>query len=89
MLLRPNPGTNKNQHKRFAQHIGSPRRGAPGRRRQKFLLFLYFVADLAGHVSMVNGIFHVNGVANAGKIGTHRIRRLIVLPGLDHIAVLA
>ena len=24
----PSPGTDKNQHKRFAQHIGSPRRGA-------------------------------------------------------------
>jgi CO/xanthine dehydrogenase Mo-binding subunit len=27
MTPRPNPETNKNQHKRFAQHIGSPRRG--------------------------------------------------------------
>jgi CO/xanthine dehydrogenase Mo-binding subunit len=35
MTPRPNPETNENQHKRFAQHIGSPRRGAPGRRRQK------------------------------------------------------
>jgi hypothetical protein len=34
MMLRPHPETNENQHKRFAQHIGSPRRGAPGRRRQ-------------------------------------------------------
>jgi hypothetical protein len=23
----PSPGTNENQHNRFAQHIGSPRRG--------------------------------------------------------------
>ena len=28
MMPRPNPETNENQHKRFAQHIGSPRRGA-------------------------------------------------------------
>jgi hypothetical protein len=28
MMPRPNPGMNENQHKRFAQHIGSPRRGA-------------------------------------------------------------
>jgi hypothetical protein len=35
MMPRHHPETNKNQHKRFAQHIGSPRRGAPGRRRQK------------------------------------------------------
>ena len=35
MMPRPHPETNENQHKRFAQHIGSPRRGAPGRRRQK------------------------------------------------------
>ena len=34
MMLRHQPETNENQHKRFAQHIGSPRRGAPGRRRQ-------------------------------------------------------
>ena len=34
MMPRLNPETNENQHKRFAQHIGSPRRGAPGRRRQ-------------------------------------------------------
>ena len=27
-MLRLHPETNKNQHKRFAQHIGSPRRGA-------------------------------------------------------------
>jgi hypothetical protein len=34
MMPRPHPETNENQHKRFAQHIGSPRRGAPGCRRQ-------------------------------------------------------
>jgi hypothetical protein len=34
MMPRHHPETNENQHKRFAQHIGSPRRGAPGRRRQ-------------------------------------------------------
>jgi hypothetical protein len=28
MMLRPHPDTNENHHKRFAQHIGSPRRGA-------------------------------------------------------------
>jgi hypothetical protein len=33
MMSRPHPETNENQHKRFAQHRGSPRRGAPGRRR--------------------------------------------------------
>jgi hypothetical protein len=27
MMPRPHPGTKENQHKRFAQHIGSPRRG--------------------------------------------------------------
>jgi hypothetical protein len=27
MMPRPHPETNENQHKRFAQHIGSPRRG--------------------------------------------------------------
>jgi hypothetical protein len=35
MMPRPHPETDENQHKRFAQHIGFPRRGAPGRRRQK------------------------------------------------------
>jgi hypothetical protein len=35
MMPRLHLETNENQHKRFAQHIGSPRRGAPGRRRQK------------------------------------------------------
>jgi hypothetical protein len=35
MIPRLHPETNENQYKRFAQHIGSPRRGAPGRRRQK------------------------------------------------------
>jgi hypothetical protein len=35
MMPRLHPETNENQHKRFAQHIGSPRRGAPGRRGQK------------------------------------------------------
>jgi CHAT domain-containing protein len=39
MMPRPHPGTSENQHKRFAQHIGSPRRGAPGRRRQGDFLF--------------------------------------------------
>jgi hypothetical protein len=33
MKPRPHPETDENQHQRFAQHIGSPRRGAPGRRR--------------------------------------------------------
>ncbi|MGD2086630.1 MAG: hypothetical protein PVH61_10635 [Candidatus Aminicenantes bacterium] len=28
MMPRPQPETNENQHQRFAQHIGSPRRGA-------------------------------------------------------------
>jgi hypothetical protein len=35
MMPRLHPETNEDQHKRFAQQIGSPRRGAPGRRRQK------------------------------------------------------
>jgi len=45
IISRPDPGTNENQHKRFAQHIGPyyPRRGAPGRRRQK----IYKTGDLA------------------------------------------
>ena len=34
IISRPTPGTNENQHKRLAQHIGPPRRGAPGRRWQ-------------------------------------------------------
>jgi hypothetical protein len=33
MLSRPHSETNENQHQRFAQHIGPPRRGAPGHRR--------------------------------------------------------
>ena len=32
---RLHPETNENQHTRLAQHMGTPRRGAPGRRRQK------------------------------------------------------
>jgi type II secretory pathway component PulK len=43
MMPRPHPETNDNQHKRFAQHIGSPRRGAPGRRRQGSVLFIVLV----------------------------------------------
>ncbi|UCH97824.1 MAG: hypothetical protein JSV88_13485, partial [Candidatus Aminicenantes bacterium] len=42
-ISRQQPETNENQHKRFAQHIGPPRRGAPGRRRQK----IYRTGDLA------------------------------------------
>jgi len=45
MAPRQQPETNENQYKRFAQHNGSPRRGAPGRRRQKlavdFLIIFY------------------------------------------------
>ena len=33
MLPRPYPEMNEIRHHRIAQHIGSPRRGAPGRRR--------------------------------------------------------
>jgi hypothetical protein len=33
MIPRPNPETNENQYQQFAQHIGPPRRGAPGHRR--------------------------------------------------------
>jgi hypothetical protein len=36
-ISRTHPETDENQHQRFAQHIGSPRRGAPGRRRQEKL----------------------------------------------------
>jgi amino acid adenylation domain-containing protein len=43
MMPRPHPETNENQHKRFAQHIGSPRRGAPGRRRHN----IFKTGDLA------------------------------------------
>jgi len=43
MMPRLHPETNENQHKRFAQHNGPPRRGAPGRRRQK----IYMTGDLA------------------------------------------
>jgi methylmalonyl-CoA mutase len=35
-MPRPHPETNENQHKRFAQHIGSPRRGAPGRAAEDY-----------------------------------------------------
>jgi amino acid adenylation domain-containing protein len=42
MMPRPHPGTNENQNQRVAQHIGSPRRGAPGGRRQK----IYKTGDL-------------------------------------------
>ena len=31
IISRPNPETKENRHTRFAQHIGPPRRGAPGR----------------------------------------------------------
>jgi len=31
MMPRHHPETNENQHKRFAQHIGSPRRGGRGK----------------------------------------------------------
>jgi hypothetical protein len=39
MMPRPHPKTKENQHKRFAQHIGSPRRGAlaaGGRNEEQF-----------------------------------------------------
>jgi glycosyltransferase involved in cell wall biosynthesis len=38
MMPRLNPKTNENQHKRFAQHIGSPRRGAPGKPKVSCLM---------------------------------------------------
>ncbi|MGD2086100.1 MAG: hypothetical protein PVH61_07955 [Candidatus Aminicenantes bacterium] len=45
MMPHPHPETNERQHQRVAQHIGTPRRGAPGRRRQKscILLLLLFI----------------------------------------------
>jgi len=59
IISRPDPETNENQHKRFAQHIGSPRRGAPGRRRQK----IYKTGDLArwlpdGNIQFLGRIDH-------------------------------
>jgi hypothetical protein len=45
-MSRPHPETKENQHKRFAQHIGSPRRGAPGRRRQKKRILLQILFGL-------------------------------------------
>ncbi|MGD2087372.1 MAG: non-ribosomal peptide synthase/polyketide synthase [Candidatus Aminicenantes bacterium] len=42
MMPRPHPETNEIQNKRLAQHIGSHRRCAPGRRRQK----IYKTGDL-------------------------------------------
>ena len=35
---------------------------------KKFLLILYTIAYLAGHVFVVDGFFHVDGVTDAGKI---------------------
>jgi glycosyltransferase involved in cell wall biosynthesis len=45
MMPRPHPETNENQHKRFAQHIGSPYHGAPGRQRQKKVSCLMVTAN--------------------------------------------
>jgi amino acid adenylation domain-containing protein len=59
MMPRPHPETNENQHHRFARHIGPPRRGAPGRRRQK----IYRTGDLArwlpdGNIEFLGRIDH-------------------------------
>ena len=49
MVPRPHPETDVNQHKRFAQHIGPPRRGAPGRRRQViFITVMLVIIHLLG-----------------------------------------
>jgi len=49
MVPRPHAETNENQHHRFAQHIDSPRRGAPGRRRQGI-----FIAGLGENLPFKN-----------------------------------
>jgi hypothetical protein len=36
MMPRPHPETNENQHHRFAQHIGSPRRGVSLQHKKHF-----------------------------------------------------
>jgi len=60
--------------------IGRPCQGLfsksapPAAGGKKFLLILYFIANFAGHVFVVDGFFHVYGVTDTGKIGTDRIR---------------
>jgi len=46
MIPRPHPETNDNQHKRFAQHIGSPRRGATGSVIFIVLVFIILVTTM-------------------------------------------
>jgi hypothetical protein len=36
MVPRPHQETNESQHHRFAQHIGSPRRGAEGKGKNEY-----------------------------------------------------
>jgi hypothetical protein len=79
MMPRPHPETNENQHKRFAQHIGSPRRGAPGRRRQ--IPRLYFALAVSYHVKSDQYFKQVygNGTANyTAEAGYRLIRNLAV-----------
>ena len=65
MMPRLHPGSNKNQHKRFAQHIGSPRRGALAAGGLFFPIWYAFGDPIGGGFTfevVVQELFHFNGI---------------------------
>jgi hypothetical protein len=68
MMPRPHTETNENQHQRIAQHIGSPRRGAPGRRRQAALEGLKLLKALPWPIQKELG-FESKAMVEKSKLG--------------------
>jgi DNA-binding response OmpR family regulator len=91
MAPRPHPETNENQHQRFAQHIGSPRRGAPGRRRQEIILVVEDSEDARGYIReslepdyrVVEAVDGSEGIARTMEIIPDLIVSDIMMPGTD------
>ncbi len=60
-ISRPHPETNENQHQRFAQHIGSPRRGV-----STYLMIWFGLLVLTGVTVTVAGL----NLGNLSVLGT-------------------
>jgi DNA-binding response OmpR family regulator/signal transduction histidine kinase len=91
MMTRPQGETKKNQHQRFAQHMGSPRRGAPGRRGQEIILLVedsedarHFIREsLEPEYRVVEAVDGGEGIARAVEIVPDLIISDIMMPEVD------
>jgi len=78
-ISRPHPETNENQHQRFAQHIGSPRRGV-----STYLLIWFGLLVLTGVTVTVAGL-NLGNLSVLGAILIAAVKSTLVVLFFMHI----